>query len=346
MSDALTTQARELAESASAEIHAAAGEAELARVKSSYLGKAGSITALLRQIPKLDPERRSSAGAAINEAKKAVEALAIGRRKAIKDQALGASGPAPVDVTLPGRAPWQGHEHPVTRAWNEICDIFSSMGFSIHEGPQVETDWHCFEALNIPPGHPAREMQDTFYIDDGIVLRTHTSPVQIRTMLREDPPLRMICPGAVYRRDNDLTHTPMFHQIEGLVVDDRTTMAELKGTLAEFARAFFGRKTQVRFRPSYFPFTEPSAEVDISCPFCTSKTIGCRICKDTGWLELLGSGMVDPAVFTAIGRSEYDPETVQGYAFGLGIDRAAMLKYGVDDLRLLFENDVRLLEQF
>ena len=346
MSDALTTQARQLADQAAAEIEAAASEAELARVKSSYLGKAGTITALLRQIPQLDPEQRRSAGAAINEAKKAVEGLAIGRRKAIKDRALGASGPAPVDVTLPGRSPWRGHEHPVTRAWNEICDIFSSMGFSIYEGPQVETDWHCFEALNIPPGHPAREMQDTFYIDDGIVLRTHTSPVQIRTMLREDPPLRMICPGAVYRRDNDLTHTPMFHQIEALVVDDRTTMAELKGTLAEFARAFFGPKTTVRFRPSYFPFTEPSAEVDISCPFCSSRKSGCRICKDTGWLELLGSGMVDPAVFRAIGRPEYDPDRVQGYAFGLGIDRAAMLKYGVDDLRLLFENDVRLLEQF
>ncbi len=346
MSDALTTRARELSEAAAAEIEAAAGEAELARVKSAYLGKAGSITALLKQIPQLEPDQRRSAGSAINEAKKTVEALAVGRRKAIKDRALGASGPVPVDVTLPGRAPWKGHEHPVTRAWNEICDIFSSMGFSIFEGPQVETDWHCFEALNIPPGHPAREMQDTFYIDDGVVLRTHTSPVQVRTMLRAEPPLRMICPGTVYRRDNDLTHTPMFHQVEGLVVDDRTTMAELKGTLAEFARAFFGPGTAVRFRPSYFPFTEPSAEVDISCPFCPKSKKGCRVCKDTGWLEVLGSGMVDPAVFAAIGRPEYDPERVQGYAFGMGIDRLAMLKYGVDDLRLLFENDVRLLEQF
>jgi phenylalanyl-tRNA synthetase alpha chain len=345
MSDALSTQARQLAAAAAGELSAARGEADLARVKSSYLGKSGTITALLRQIPQLDPELRKSAGSAINEAKRRVEGLFVERRMAIKDEALGASGPAPVDVTLPGRGTWQGHEHPVTRVWNEICDIFSSMGFSIFEGPQVETDWHCFEALNIPPGHPAREMQDTFYVDEGVVLRTHTSPVQIRTMLREDPPLRMICPGAVYRRDNDLTHTPMFHQIEGLVVDDKTTMAELKGTLAEFARAFFGPGTEVRFRPSYFPFTEPSAEVDISCPFCP-KGGGCRVCKDTSWIELLGSGMVDPAVFSAIGKPEYDPEKVQGYAFGLGIDRAAMLKYGIGDLRLLFENDVRLLEQF
>ena len=346
MSDALSIQARELAETAAARLQAADGEADLARVKSSYLGKGGSIAALLRQIPQLEPDDRRGAGAAINEAKRLVESVFVERRKAIKDLALSSSGPDPIDVTLPARLGWTGHEHPITWAWNEICDIFSSMGFTIEEGPQVETDWHCFEALNIPPGHPAREMQDTFYVDDGIVLRTHTSPVQVRTMLRQDPPLRVICPGAVYRRDNDLTHTPMFHQVEALVVDDRTTFAELKGTLAEFARAFFGPSTKVRFRPSYFPFTEPSAEVDISCVFCKPDTVGCRVCKDTRWLELLGSGMVDPAVFAAIGRPEYDPERVQGFAFGMGIDRAAMLKYGVNDLRLLFENDVRLLEQF
>ncbi len=346
MSDALTNQARALAESAAEQLSAAADEAELARVKSTYLGKAGSIAALLREIPKLEPEARRGAGSAINEAKKRVEALFAERRAALKDLALGATGKDPVDVTLPGRVPWAGHEHPVTRAWNEITDIFVSMGFTIAEGPEVETDWHCFTALNIPPGHPAREMQDTFYVDDGIVLRTHTSPVQVRTMLKHDPPLRVICPGVVYRRDNDITHTPMFHQVEGLVVDDRTTMAELRGTLAEFARAFFGPKTTVRFRPSYFPFTEPSAEVDVSCPFCPASKSGCRVCKDTGWLEVLGSGMVDPAVFAQIGRPEYDPDKVQGFAFGMGIDRMAMLKYGIGDLRLLFENDVRLLGQF
>ncbi len=345
MSDALSTQARALAESAAGELHAASGEAELAQIKASYLGKSGSISALLREIPKLEPAERRGAGGAINEAKRKVEALFAQRRQALKDAALGASADD-VDVTLPGRGDWSGHEHPVTRAWNEICDIFTSMGFTIHEGPEVETDWHCFTALNMPPGHPAREMQDTFYVDDGVVLRTHTSPVQIRTMLRADPPLRMICPGVVYRRDNDITHTPMFHQVEGLVVDDKTTMAELRGTLAEFARAFFGAGTKVRFRPSFFPFTEPSAEVDVSCPFCPKSKSGCRVCKDTGWLEVLGSGMVDPEVFRAVGRPEYDPDRVQGFAFGMGIDRMAMLKYGIGDLRLLFENDVRLLEQF
>ena len=342
MQESLATRARGLAEEADALLRAASDEASLARVKSSYLGKEGTLTALLKAIPTLLPEERREAGSAINVAKKTVEAAFAAARQGLRDAALGASSGA-VDVTLPGRARWEGHIHPVTQAWNEICDIFSSMGFSIQEGPEVETDWHCFEALNIPPGHPAREMQDTFYVDDGIVLRTHTSPVQIRTMLREEPPIRGIFPGVVYRRDNDLTHTPMFHQVEGLVVDKHATMAELKGVLAEFARAFFGPGTTVRFRPSYFPFTEPSAEVDVSCPFCSD---GCRVCSNTGWLEVLGSGMVDPAVFSAIGRDCYDPESVQGFAFGMGIDRLAMLKYGIGDLRLLFENDVRMLEQF
>lgn len=342
MTESLATRARGLAEEAEASLRAAADEATLARVKSTFLGREGSLTALLKSIPTLEPGERREAGTAINEAKKAVESAFASARQSMKDAALGASSGA-VDVSLPGRAAWPGHIHPVTRAWNEICAIFTSMGFDIQEGPEVETDWHCFEALNIPPGHPAREMQDTFYVDEGIVLRTHTSPVQIRTMLREDPPIRAIFPGVVYRKDNDLTHTPMFHQVEGLVVDESATMAELKGVLAEFARAFFGADTKVRFRPSYFPFTEPSAEVDVSCPFCQS---GCRVCSQTGWLEVLGSGMVDPAVFAAIEKDSYDPARVQGFAFGMGIDRLAMLKYGIGDLRILFENDVRLLEQF
>lgn len=344
MTDTPTADAAELADAAVAELSAASDADALAQVKSRYLGRSGSITALLKTIPTLEPSQRREAGQAINAAKRRVEALFAERRSGLMDRALGRSGPHPVDVTLPPRALWEGHVHPVTRAWDELCDIFSSMGFTIHEGPQVETDWHCFEALNMPPGHPAREMQDTFYVDEGVVLRTHTSPVQVRTMLQNDPPLRMICPGTVYRRDNDLTHTPMFHQVEGLFVDDRTTMAELKGTLAEFARAFFGPATQVRFRASYFPFTEPSAEVDVSCPFC--KQQGCRVCSHTGWLEVLGAGMVDPEVFRAVGRPEYDPDRVQGFAFGMGIDRLAMLKYGIPDLRLLFENDQRLLNQF
>ena len=342
MTESLATRASDLADKAAIDLRAAEDEATLARVKSALLGKDGSLTALLKSIPSLAPEERREAGTAINEAKKSVEAAFSAARQELKDAALGASAGS-VDTSLPGRVAWTGHIHPVTRAWNEICDIFSSLGFDIVEGPEVETDWHCFEALNIPPGHPAREMQDTFYVEDGIVLRTHTSPVQIRTMLREEPPIRAIFPGVVYRRDNDLTHTPMFHQVEGLVVDDRATMAELKGVLAEFARAFFGADTVVRFRPSYFPFTEPSAEVDVSCPFCSS---GCRVCSQTGWLEVLGSGMVDPEVFKAIGKDSYDPEGIQGFAFGMGIDRLAMLKYGIGDLRLLFENDVRLLEQF
>lgn len=344
MSDALTQQAAGLAEEAVAALNAAATEADLANTKSRYLGRQGSIAALLKQIPTLAPDERRGAGSAINQAKRAVEALFAERLQILKDAALSSGPSAPTDATLPGRVAWQGHIHPITRAWDEICDIFSSMGFSIHEGPEVETDWHNFEALNIPPGHPAREMQDTFYVDDQVVLRTHTSGVQIRTMLRHDPPLRMICPGTVYRRDNDLTHTPMFHQVEGLVVDAHATMAELKGLLAEFARAFFGPGTKVRFRPSFFPFTEPSAEVDVSCVFCSGS--GCRVCSNTGWLEVLGSGMVDPEVFKAIGRDCYHPESVQGFAFGMGIDRLAMLKFGIPDLRMLFENDVRLLQQF
>ncbi len=344
MSDSLTEQALSLADEAAAALRSAGTEAELANAKARYLGRQGSIAALLKEIPRLAPEDRRTAGSAINAAKTSVETLFSSRLVEIQDAALSAGPDAPVDPSLPGRSAWTGHLHPITHAWNEICDIFSSMGYTIHEGPQVETDWHNFEALNIPPGHPAREMQDTFYVDDSVVLRTHTSGVQIRTMLQDDPPLRMICPGTVYRRDNDLTHTPMFHQVEGLVVDRGTTMAELKGVLAEFARAFFGASTRVRFRPSYFPFTEPSAEVDVSCVFC--KGAGCRVCSNTGWLEVLGSGMVDPEVFRAIGRGAYHPEQVQGFAFGMGIDRLAMLKYGIPDLRMLFENDVRLLQQF
>jgi phenylalanyl-tRNA synthetase alpha chain len=343
MSDALTDRANALAEEAKAALATASNDAELFQLKARFLGRNGTLSLLLREIPKLDVAERPAAGSAVNIAKKAVEAFFFERREALQDAAL-AGRTGTVDPTMPPRLGWAGHLHPVTRAWNEITDIFSSMGYTIHEGPQVETDWHCFEALNIPPGHPAREMQDTFYVDDGIVLRTHTSPVQVRTMLHHDPPLRMICPGTVYRRDNDLTHTPMFHQVEGLVVDEGITMAELKGTLAEFARAFFGPATQVRFRPSFFPFTEPSAEVDVTCVFCSGK--GCRVCSNTGWLEVLGSGMVDPEVFEAVGKPEYDPERVQGFAFGMGIDRMAMLKYGIPDLRMLFDNDLRLLEQF
>ncbi|HEY5497051.1 MAG TPA: phenylalanine--tRNA ligase subunit alpha, partial [Syntrophales bacterium] len=246
-----------------------------------------------------------------------------------------------IDVTLPGRAVGLGHLHPVTRVSQEICRIFARMGFNVVEGPEVETDYYNFEALNIPKDHPARDMQDTFYVEDNIVLRTHTSPVQIRTMEKMKPPVRILSPGRVYRPDSDVSHTPMFHQIEGLMVDRGVTFGDLKGTLTYFLRQIFGEDILLRFRPSFFPFTEPSAEVDIKCVMCGGK--GCRVCGQSGWLEILGSGMVDPAVFENVG---YDPEEVTGFAFGLGVERIAMLKYGISDIRLFFENDWRFLEQF
>ncbi|HPJ97060.1 MAG TPA: phenylalanine--tRNA ligase subunit alpha, partial [Syntrophales bacterium] len=246
-----------------------------------------------------------------------------------------------IDVTLEGRRIKPGKLHPVTQVKNEICSIFASFGFSVMEGPEVELDYYNFEALNIPKDHPARDMQDTFYIEENIVLRTHTSPVQIRTMLKQAPPVRILSPGRVYRPDSDVSHTPMFHQIEGLLVDKGISFADLKGTLTVFLQEVFGVQTRLRFRPSFFPFTEPSAEVDIQCVMCRGE--GCRVCGQTGWLEILGSGMVDPEVFKNVG---YDPEEYTGFAFGLGLERIAMLKYGISDIRLFFENDWRFLEQF
>jgi phenylalanyl-tRNA synthetase alpha chain len=252
------------------------------------------------------------------------------------------------DPSLPGRAPWQGSLHPITLVMEEICSVFQGMGFDIASGPEVETDFNNFEALNFPHDHPARDMQDTLFVADGIVMRTHTSPIQVRTMLeRKKPPVAVIAPGKVYRRDSDLTHTPMFHQIEGLLVDKQVTFAELSGTLTIFLRQIFGAEVKVRLRPSFFPFTEPSVEADISCILCQGKGHtaqgGCRICKGTGWLEILGAGMIDPNVFTAVG---FDPEECSGFAFGLGVERVVMLKYGIGDLRMFFENDLRLLTQF
>ncbi len=342
MSDPLMSSAKELAAAASRALQDADTVPALLEVKARHLGKDADLTALVGTIPSLPIEERRVAGRAINEAKQQVEALFAARLQILKDAALAPT--MSIDVTLPGRLGWVGHLHPVTLAWREITDIFTGMGYSIEEGPEVEHDWHNFEALNMPQGHPAREMQDTFYLDDQVVLRTHTSPVQVRTMLRQPPPVRMICPGTVYRRDNDVTHSPMFHQIEGLVVDERATMAELKGTLAEFARAFFGPQARIRFRASFFPFTEPSAELDVSCVFCSGGP--CRVCKGSRWLEVGGAGMVDPAVFQTLHRAEYDPQIVRGFAFGMGIDRLAMLRFGIDDLRLLFENDIRFLESF
>jgi phenylalanyl-tRNA synthetase alpha chain len=316
--------------------------AELDAVRVDYLGKKGRLTEQLKSLGRLPPDQRPRAGQAINEAKDALTAALEARRTLLEaqqlEQALAAER---VDVTLPGRGQATGGLHPVTRTMQRIEALFTSIGFAVAEGPEVEDDYHNFEALNIPAHHPARAMHDTFYFDAHRLLRTHTSPVQIRVMERQAPPVRVIAPGRVYRCDSDVTHTPMFHQVEGLLVDQGVSFADLKGILDEFLRNFFERDLAVRFRPSYFPFTEPSAEVDISCVICGAK--GCRVCKNTGWLEVLGCGMVHPAVFGYVG---IDAERYTGYAFGMGVERLAMLRYGVNDLRLFFENDLRFLQQF
>ena len=315
---------------------------ELESLRVEYLGRKGKVTELLKKIPTLPPEERKEFGKACNQLKRKIEELLKEKVRELKEREKAERlRKERIDITLPGRRRELGALHPITKTLNEIVRIFTSMGFSIAEGPEVETDFYNFEALNIPKGHPAREMQDTFYISDEIVLRTHTSPVQIRVMEKHQPPIQIIAPGKVYRKDADVTHTPMFHQVEGLMVDQRVTFADLKGVLEVFLREVFGSETKVRFRPSYFPFTEPSAEVDIGCVICGGK--GCKVCKGTGWLEILGCGMVDPAVFKAVG---INPEVYQGFAFGMGVERIAMLKYGIDDLRLFFENDVRFLRQF
>ncbi|EEG76446.1 phenylalanine--tRNA ligase subunit alpha [Dethiobacter alkaliphilus] len=333
-----------IAENARQEIAAAATEKELKEIQVRFLGKKGEMTAVLRGMGKLPPEERPVVGGLANQIRDELTELFAAReeelRSAERQKDMAAQR---VDVTLPGRPQELGHMHPLTRVMDEIAEIFLGMGFTIAEGPEIETDYYNFEALNIPKEHPAREMQDSFYIRPDILLRTHTSPVQVRTMEKVAPevPVRIIAPGKVYRRDDDATHSPMFHQVEGLVIDRNISLSDLKGTLLLFAQQMFGPHQQVRLRPSFFPFTEPSAEVDISCFLCSGD--GCRICKDTGWIEILGSGMVHPRVLEMSG---YDPEQFTGYAFGMGVERIAMLKYGVDDLRLFFNNDVRMLRQF
>ena len=331
-----------LANEAKAAIAAAADSAALEQLRVDYLGKKGQITALLKGLGKLSPEERPQAGARINVVKQELQAL-IGARKAelssaAVEQRLAAET---IDVTLPGRDRTTGGIHPVTRTMERMEEFFGAIGFEVVEGPEIEDDYHNFEALNIPAHHPARAMHDTFYVDEHTVLRTHTSPVQVRVMESREPPLRIICPGRVYRCDSDLTHTPMFHQVEGLLVDEHSSFADLKGVIEEFLRVFFERELAVRFRPSYFPFTEPSAEVDIQCVNCGGD--GCRVCSQTGWLEIMGCGMVHPKVFE---YSNIDPERYSGFAFGMGVERLAMLRYGVNDLRLFFDNHLRFLEQF
>jgi len=320
-------------------------EAEQARV--DFLGRKGRLAGVMSRLPGLPAQDKPEIGRLANDVKEKLNQLLSDRTRGIlhKSQEEKLSM---FDPSMPGRTPDIGTIHPVTMVTDDICSIFVKLGFDIVTGPEVETDFYNFEALNLPPGHPARDMQDTLYISESVVLRTHTSPLQVRTMLKCRPPLAAIAPGKVYRRDSDLTHTPMFHQIEGFLVDTNVSMADLRGTLTAFAHEIFDPEVKVRFRPSFFPFTEPSAEVDISCVMCKGcgKSPGgepCRVCKETGWVEILGCGMIDPAVFEKVG---YDPEKYTGFAFGLGVERVAMLKYGIGDLRMFFENDLRFLSQF
>lgn len=335
----LQTNLQDIEKQALEQISAADSKEALESVSVHFLGRKGLLTAFLRNIPSLPVDERPAAG-------KNGNLLKVKLEKAVKQAQSGletgvAGGAEGIDITLPGRMAKKGALHPVTQVIDEICGIFLRLGFDIAEGPEVETDYYNFEALNIPPYHPARDMQDTFYVSENIVLRTHTSGSQPRVMEKSEPPVRIISPGKVFRCDSDLTHTPMFHQVEGLMVDKNISFGDLKGILTTFVQQFFDKDTSLRFRPSFFPFTEPSAEVDIRCVMCKGK--GCRVCSNTGWIEILGAGMVHPAVFENVG---YDTQKYTGFAFGLGMERVAMLKYGIDDIRKYFENDMRFLGQF
>ncbi len=337
-------QLRELRQAAIAELPKAQSLDALSDLRVKYLGKKGSLTAILRGIGSLGPDERPRIGQLVNELRAEIEALIDKKTDELKQAQLAAKIAADtLDITLPGRRPPLGHKHPLTLTLERIKSVFMRMGFDIVEGPEIETDYFNFEALNLPPDHPARDMQDTFYISPDILLRTHTSPVEARTMQSVTPnsPVRIISPGKVYRVDYDATHSPVFHQVEGLVIDKGISFSDLKGTLDQFAKEIFGSSVKLRFRPSFFPFTEPSAEVDISCVMCGGK--GCRTCKGTGWLEILGSGMTHPRVLE---MSNFDPAQVSGFAFGMGVERIAMLVYGIDDLRLFYDNDMRFLAQF
>jgi phenylalanyl-tRNA synthetase alpha chain len=329
-------------------IATARDERDLEGVRVSLLGKKGELTALLRSVSALSGEERPAAGKRVNETKRAIESALDARGASLAEEArrkeLGGVG---IDVTLPAEGAPPGHIHPLTQTTNDICGILCGFGFSIAAGPEIEDDYHNFEALNVPADHPARDMQDTFFVRGGRLLRTHTSPVQIRVMETSQPPVAVIVPGAVYRKDDDVTHSPMFHQVEGLLVDRNVHFGHLKFVLTSLLHELFGADAAVRFRPSYFPFTEPSTEIDVGCVICGGEgSLGgepCRVCGTTGWLEILGAGMVDPAVFAHVG---YDPEAYTGFAFGLGVDRIAMLRYGIGDIRLLYGGDMRFLEQF
>ena len=337
------TDPKHLAEEAQRAIAASPDAVALEQLRVRYLGQKGSVAELLRGLPQLPPEQRREFGKAVNGAKSAIETAIEARGEVLLEASLTARLQAErVDVTLPGRGEQPGGLHPITRTLARIEALFRGIGFDVEEGPEIEDDFHNFGALNIPADHPARAMHDTFYLPSGLLLRTHTSPVQIRSLERQAPPVQLIAPGRVYRRDSDLTHTPMFHQVEGLMVDEGVSFAHLKGVLIEFLRRFFDREDlPIRFRPSFFPFTGPSAEADIGCVICDGA--GCRVCKHTGWLEVLGCGMVHPNVLRNV---NIDPERYTGFAFGMGVERLAMLQYRIGDLRLFFDNDLRFLRQF
>ena len=342
----MTTSGRieELRDGALEKVASVRSTEELEEVRVRYLGRSAELIEIKKSIVSLPPDERKEVGGAANKASRAVEAAISGRHNELaaaeREERLLAEA---VDVTLPGVPYPKGHLHPTNRIIDEVVDFFVGLGYRVAEGPEIETDYYNFTALGIPMGHPARTMQDTFFVDEGLVLRTQTSPMQIRTMLSQEPPVYVVCPGRTYRRDSDPTHTPMFHQIEGLAVDKGLTLAHLKGTLAAMARTVFGEDVDIRLRPSYFQFTEPSVELDISCFVCGGSDPNCKVCKGAGWLEMLGAGMVDPAVLEEVG---YDPEEYTGFAFGMGPDRMAMVKYGIPDLRLFFEGDLRFLRQF
>jgi phenylalanyl-tRNA synthetase alpha chain len=345
MNDSLETLRGELLD----RIQRANSEKELEQLRVEVLGRSGIVTLRLRGLKELPAEERPRAGEALNQLRRDLEASLEERVAAVKNLSKAhALKEERIDITLPGTRWQRGSIHPLTLVIDEIVDIFRGMGFEIARGPDIEDDYHNFEALNIPKDHPARDMQDTFFVANDRLLRTHTSPVQIRTMESRKAPLQVIVPGAVYRHDDDATHSPMFHQVEGFMVDERIAFSDLKGVLTHFLRQIFERDAGVRFRPSFFPFTEPSAEIDIQCVICGGSGShksgqSCRVCKASGWLEILGAGMIDPAVFKFVG---YDPEKVSGFAFGMGVERIAMLKYGIDDIRLFFQNDLRFLRQF
>lgn len=331
-----------LKESFLKELNSARSLPDIRQLKIKYLGKKGMITSMLRNLTSIAPELRPEYGSRINDLKRLVSEEIEKKENILKtDEYKRLISSSTLDITLPGKFTPFGREHPVNKILSEIISIFVYMGFEVEEGPEVELDYYNFEALNIPKDHPARDMQDTFYISEEVVLRTHTSPVQIRVMENRRPPLNVIAPGKVYRCDSDISHTPMFHQVEGFMVDTDISFSHLKGVLESFIHSFFDLKTPVRFRPSYFPFTEPSAEVDIGCNFCSGN--GCRVCKNTGWIEILGAGMINPHVFEMVG---YDKNVYSGFAFGMGVERLAMLKFSIDDIRLFFENDLRFLRQF